>query len=1282
MPRNIYPQPFVIHPPDDLLRQYPDLQRMASALASLYAERQVVVSDEHLQAMGGALWHTLGASVQSDFDAARANAGAAILPIVIESAAADVQHLPWETLHHPALGFLGKHPAFTLTRRIAAREPQAKCDKGPLKVLLFTSLPDDVDADAERGRLNVEEEQAQVQEALAPWIAQGLVKLEMPDDGRFSTFKELLKANPHVVFLSGHGKFHHAPHTGEKPFGVFLFESETGAGEEIRDDEIASALVGTGAQAVILSACESGKAAPNAGASDALTNGLMQRISAQGIPHVIGMRETILDRAGIQFARALCDELAQRERIDFALQAARIAIQTPLKDSSTRSSLRSESAQSAAAELSLGQWCLPMLVSANPQTPLIDWDFAATPVKPRNIARALNNVSMPARFIGRRAEMRRYKKDLADGKIRKLLITGPGGQGKTSLAGKLALDLEQAQGFRIFAWSTRPEQPWRDFEFRELELALDHDHADKFNRFLGRAPSDRARADFLSALLMEQFDGRILFFFDNLESLQDADTLQVKDAAVRAWLDCLQAKTDARLIATSRWQLPAWQGETLPLAHASYGDFLQMAQGWLPQSFLAREARGRLRRVYDVLGGNCRGLDFLASALKTLPNADEEDAFINALARTKSELQTNMAIEMIVSHLPPEAKAFLQRLPAYHEPVPLEGIIKLGLDLPQPDALMERLLNVSLLEARYEPRWDVTEFQCAPLVTDWLASREQGLIDNAPRWLNDAADYHLYLFAQERRTLPQAIAAHHALRRAGRDAEADRLTLDAIVGPLTRAGFYTTLLIEWLPRICESPDLKTRAEALGQTGKLHLHLGNFDDALPYLKQSLAIRQQIGDKAGEGTTLNNISALYHAQGDYETALTYLKQSLAISQQIGDLQGQGTTLNNISALYHAQGDYETALTYLKQSLAIWQQIGDKAGEGATLNNISQIYDAQGDYATALTYLKQSLAIRQQIGDKAGEGTTLNNISQIFKAQGDYATALTYLKQSLAIRQQIGDKAGEGTTLGNIAALYHAQGDYEASLSYMKQSLVLFQQIGDKAGEGTMLNNIATAHHAQGDYATALTYLKQSLAIRQQIGDLRGQGATLNNISQIYDAQGDYETALTYLKQSLAIRQQIGDIKGESVTLNNISQILQAQGDFETALEYSQRDLAICQKIGDRAGMCVTLFNMGHMYARENQMQEAVSAWVTVYVIAKQINEYQVLQALSQLAPQLGMPEGLEGWEMLARRMKDEGCRIVIARTVFVRSNPQTAMWTPKAASSQTTLLAMTRGCDLKP
>ncbi|WP_062155170.1 tetratricopeptide repeat protein [Beggiatoa leptomitoformis] len=365
--------------------------------------------------------------------------------------------------------------------------------------------------------------------------------------------------------------------------------------------------------------------------------------------------------------------------------------------------------------------------------------------------------------------------------------------------------------------------------------------------------------------------------------------------------------------------------------------------------------------------------------------------------------------------------------------------------------------------------------------------------------------------------------------------------------------------------------------------------------------------------------------------YDEAKTLFDELLPIRQEIGDKRGEGTTLNNISQIFRARGDYETALRYLQQSLAIRQEIGDKRGEGTTLNNISQIYDARGDTETALRYLQQSLAIQQEIGDKSGEGTTLNNMATTAYARGDYETALRYLQQSLAIQQEIGDKSGEGTTLNNISQIYDARGDTETALRYLQQSLAIRQEIGDKSGEGTTLNNIGQIFKARGDYETALRYLQQSLAIQQEIGDKSGEGTTLNNISQIYDARGDNETALRYLQQSLAILQEIGDKRGEGSTLNNMATTAYARGDYETALRYLQQSLAIRQEIGDVAGLCATLFNMGHIHLQNKEMQEGIAKFVEVYRIAHKIGEAQALQALEELAKDLG-EDGLNYWARL--------------------------------------------------
>ncbi len=1260
MQSNICNEPFIIRPEVQLLKEHPHLQQESNALMRKYRFRELV-TEADLQTIGQHLWQVL--NIDHDFNVAREQAGSAILSILIESKQPDIQQLPWETLYHPDIGFLGRSENTTLSRRISQNTLTASSlERGPLRVLLFTSIPDDLDA--ETARLNVENEQAQVQEALLPWIAQGIVQLEMPDDGRFLTLKQQLqRVQPHLLFLSGHGKFHHQPHTDEAPYATFLFESEEGHSEPISEENIAKAFAGLGVRCVVLSACESSKSA-----SDALNRGLTQCLSQEGIPYVIGMREFVLDQAGVLFARSFCASIARQEPVEVALQQARQAITTPLKEH-----LWWDSVLDGSRELSLGQWCLPMLISQETHRPLIDWKFTPQITEQKLNNTSINDISLPPKFLGRRSELRQLKSRLYQKKLRQLLISGPGGQGKTALAGKLAKDCG-SRGYEILAWSARPGNVWEDFLF-ELEMHLSQESSERYNKMFPKTKDETSKAKLLLHLLLLQSQNRIVLFLDNLESVQDEHTQKLNDPRIESWIQAAQSLLDEGLILllTSRWQIPGWpETDHWSLAHASYGDFLQMArQHQLPFSFF-REPN-RLSRIYQTLHGNGRGLEFFIAAMQSM-DEQEEAGFLQALAQAEAEIQTDMALEKVIGHLSDHERNLLERLPAYQTPVPWEGVMKLGLEMKQPvDSLLNRLIALSLVEKYYDWYWQTHQYQCSPLVAAWL--RDHGNTQPNRDLLNTAAHYQHYLFRWERQTMSQALAVHQAWKLAEATETAHQFAMDTIVGPLTLRGRYQTLLKDWLPAICQSKNKQVQADGLGQTGKQYLHLGDYDRALDYLKQSLSIQQEIGDKSGEGATLNNVSTICLARGDYDWALDYLKQSLSIQQEIGDKSSIGTTLNNISQVFLARGNHEVALDYLKQSLSIQQEVGNKAGAGSTLHNISQIFETRGDYDWALDYLKQSLSIRQEIGDKSGEGTTLNsisqifkvrgdydraldyqlqslsiqreignksgegatlhNVSQIFKARGNYETALDYLQQSLSIRQEIGDKSGEGATLTSISTIFLARGGYDWALDYLKRSLSIQQEIGDKSGEGTTLNNISQVFQAREDHETALHYLQQSLSIRQEIGDKLGESAVLNNISTVFQAREDYETALYYLQQALSIQREIGNKSGEGTTLNNISAIFQARGDYDMSLYYLKQSLSIRQEIGDAAGLCTTLFNIGHIHFQNEERPQALECWLDSYELAKSLNLKQGLDALEHLAGQLYLRGGLQGWERLSRR-----------------------------------------------
>jgi tetratricopeptide (TPR) repeat protein len=86
-------------------------------------------------------------------------------------------------------------------------------------------------------------------------------------------------------------------------------------------------------------------------------------------------------------------------------------------------------------------------------------------------------------------------------------------------------------------------------------------------------------------------------------------------------------------------------------------------------------------------------------------------------------------------------------------------------------------------------------------------------------------------------------------------------------------------------------------------------------------------RQVGDKAGEASTLNNIGAVYHDLGDKQQALNYYNQSLPLSRQAGDKATEARTLGNIASVEDDRGNLQQALTQIQAAINIIEDLRTK-------------------------------------------------------------------------------------------------------------------------------------------------------------------------------------------------------------------------------------------------------------------------------------------------------------------------------------------------------------------
>jgi tetratricopeptide (TPR) repeat protein len=79
-----------------------------------------------------------------------------------------------------------------------------------------------------------------------------------------------------------------------------------------------------------------------------------------------------------------------------------------------------------------------------------------------------------------------------------------------------------------------------------------------------------------------------------------------------------------------------------------------------------------------------------------------------------------------------------------------------------------------------------------------------------------------------------------------------------------------------------------------------------------------------------------------QGQYPSALNYYQRALVIHREVGNRAMEGTTLNNTGLVYQARGQYDQALENFQRALVIAREVGYKELEEAVLASIKSLSD----------------------------------------------------------------------------------------------------------------------------------------------------------------------------------------------------------------------------------------------------------------------------------------------------------------------------------------------------
>lgn len=265
---------------------------------------------------------------------------------------------------------------------------------------------------------------------------------------------------------------------------------------------------------------------------------------------------------------------------------------------------------------------------------------------------------------------------------------------------------------------------------------------------------------------------------------------------------------------------------------------------------------------------------------------------------------------------------------------------------------------------------------------------------------------------------------------------------------------YSPLFKKAFLQATANGDSISMAEILLKQNVIEYLAGDLDYAIELAMHSIEISTALNNQKELSKALCLLGYQIKRQ-DLDRAIDYMRQGIAIQENIGDSIELLTSYDNYGVLKEFDGELDSALYFSNLSLVLKKQFNDQNGIPFSWNKIANIYLLKGNHTRALQYMDSSSTLRAKDTDNYWY-LCENEISygDIYADWGKPAEAIKHYKQAIAFAEL---KAGYAYIIRDAAkrlkALYAEKKDYKQAYSYS----TLFQLYNDSIESASTKRNM---------------------------------------------------------------------------------------------------------------------------------------------------------------------------------------------------------------------------------
>jgi predicted ATPase/transcriptional regulator with XRE-family HTH domain len=317
----------------------------------------------------------------------------------------------------------------------------------------------------------------------------------------------------------------------------------------------------------------------------------------------------------------------------------------------------------------------------------------------------------------------------------------------------------------------------------------------------------------------------------------------------------------------------------------------------------------------------------------------------------------------------------------------------------------------------------------------------------------------------------------------------------------------------------------TQVNWLVGAARLAMDQAVFDEASGYSDQAVALASQHADPDDQAAALNTRGLLARAMNHYADSVQAHEAALPLARAAADLGAVATALLGLAYAAMFTGDAPRASTLAEESLARARESGDPLILAQALFFMSWVASNGAGFERAAILATEALDLFTTLGDSGGRAEAFFVLGTVEMYSARYREAARFFTDSLNQHRAHGAEPILARDLGGLGSALLNLGDLPRARAVLDESLEVARRYADPWSSAMSLMLLGHLDLAEGDATRAQAVLAEAGSLFQATGNLVYLPWCLEGLASLAAAHGEYERAAEIDGARDALRTQIG-------------------------------------------------------------------------------------------------------------------------------------------------------------